>query len=164
MPDEENNEQESKKSGNPMMIIIIAVVGALVVGAVASFIVFKMVMSKPAEEPAKEEEQAVEEISYGKLLPLDEPIIVNLAGTKGQRYLKVNIQFEVGDDAVMDEIKERMPLILDLLISILSSKTIDDVSNTVGRNRLRREIVDKTNSELKTGRVINVYFTEFVIQ
>ncbi len=164
MPEEEKNDEQNQKKGNPMMLVIIAAAGALVVGAVASFLVFKMVMSKPSEEANKEEEQPAEEISYGKLLPLDEPIIVNLAGTKGQRYLKVNIQFEVGDDAVIEEIKDRMPLILDLLIGILSSKTIDDVSNTVGRNRLRREIIDKTNSELKTGRVINVYFTEFVIQ
>ena len=93
-----------------------------------------------------------------------EPIIVNLAGTKGQRNLKVSIKFEVTDDDVVEELTARKPLILDLLISILSSKTIDDVSNTVGRNRLRREIIDKSNAELVAGKVINVYFTEFVIQ
>ncbi len=161
----EAQETEAKKGGkNPMMIIIIAAVGALLLAVVAFVIVFKVIAAKPNDGEEKPKKEETKEVAYGKLFSFDEPIIVNLAETKGQRYLKVNLQFEVPDDKVLDELGARTPVLLDLVIGILSSKTIEDVSHTVGRNRLRREIIDKTNSELVSGRVMNVYFTEFVIQ
>ena len=162
--DAQENEQQEKKGMNPIMLIGIAVGGTALIAAIAFVIVFKFIMAPPKDEAAVEKTEVTNDAYFGKLFSFDEPIIVNLAGTKGQRYLKVSTKFEVTDDKVIEELKIRTPQILDLLISILSSKTIDDVSNTVGRNRLRREIIDKCNAELMSGKVINVYFTEFVIQ
>lgn len=161
-PENENEVQEPKKGNKMMLIIIIA--GGMLVLAVAAFFVTKMLTAPPKEEVKEEETEVKKEAFFGKLFSFDEPIIVNLAETRGQRYLKVSIQFEVSDDTVIEELKKRKPLMLDLMINILSSKTIEDVQNTVGRNRLRREIIDKSNAELFSGKVINVYFTEFVIQ
>jgi len=160
--EEEQEEAKPARSGfNPMLLIGI-IGGMLIVALIAFVVVFKVLTAPPKE--ASEEKEVGKEVYFGKLFSFDEPIIVNLAETKGQRYLKVSIQFEVSDEKVVEELRMRTPLMLDLLIGILSSKTIDDVANTVGRNRLRREIIDKSNAELIVGKVINVYFTEFVIQ
>jgi flagellar protein FliL len=161
---EEDEQSKPKKGLSPMMLIIIGLVGTIIVGTIAFVIVYKVITAKPDEEPVETKKEVSQAAYFGKLFSFDEPIIVNLAGTKGQRYLKVSIKFEVTDDSVVEELNARKPLMLDLLISVLSSKTIEDVSNTVGRNRLRREIIDKSNAELVAGKVINVYFTEFVIQ
>ncbi|MBU1863371.1 MAG: flagellar basal body-associated FliL family protein [Candidatus Omnitrophica bacterium] len=158
--EEQNAEQPKKKGFNPSVLISI-IVGIVIVTLIAFVIVFKMLAVSPEE---KEEQKLDQEVYFGKLFSFEEPLIVNLAETKGQRYLKANIQFEVSDNKVLKELQMRTPLLLDLLISVLSSKTIEQVSNTVGRNRLRREIIDKTNAELVSGKIINVYFTEFVIQ
>jgi len=161
----EGEEQVQPKKGmNPVIMIIIGLIGTIIVGTVAFLIVYKVVTAKPDDAGKEDTKTAGKSVYFGKLFSFDEPLIVNLAGTKGQRYLKANIKFEVTDDNVVEELTARKPLILDLLISILSSKSIEDVSNTVGRNRLRREIIDKSNAELIAGKVINVYFTEFVIQ
>ena len=161
---EEQEGAKKKKGLNPVVLIIIGLIGTIVVGTVAFIVVYKVITAAPKEEEAKQEKEVSKEVYFGKLFSFEEPIIVNLAGTKGQRYLKVSIKFEVTDDSVVEELNARKPLILDLLISILSSKNIEDVSNTVGRNRLRCEIIDKANAEIVSGKVINVYFTEFVIQ
>jgi len=161
----EDQVAEEKKGMSPLILIIIGLIGLVIAGTVAFIIVHKVLTATPKEEVAEEETAEVgKEVYFGKLFSFEDPIIVNLAGTKGQRYLKVSIKFEVTDDAVVEELGTRKPMILDLLISILSSKNIEDVSNTVGRNRLRREIIDKSNAEIISGKVINVYFTEFVIQ
>ena len=160
----EGEEQAPKKKGmNPVAMLMIGIVGTVIVGALG-FAAYKALTAKPDDAAQEETQEKSQSVYFGKIFPFEDPIIVNLAGTKGQRYLKVSIQFEVTDDNVVDELKARQPLILDLLIGILSSKTIEDVSNTVGRNRLRREIIDKSNAELVSGKVINVYFTEFVVQ
>ena len=167
MADEEKDDAEQEASapkGKKPMLLIGIIGGMVLLTAVAAIIVFKVLLAPPKEDVAEPEKEVAKEAFFGKLFSFEEPIIVNLADTKGQRYLKVNIQFEVSDDKVIEELKKRTPLMLDLLIGILSGKTIEDVENTMGRNRLRREIIDKSNAELVSGKVINVYFTEFVIQ
>lgn len=163
--DDESKAAPEKKGMSPLILIIVGLIGLVIAGTVAFIIVHK-VLTAPAKDaaPKEEDKAAGKEVYFGKLFSFDEPIIVNLAGTKGQRYLKVSIKFEVTDDAVVEELTTRKPMILDLLISILSSKSIEDVSDTIGRNRLRREVIDKGNAEIVSGKIINVYFTEFVIQ
>lgn len=158
----DEQEEKQKKGGFPVMLVAI-IGGMLLLGIVAFVIVFK-VLTAPPKEKADEAVETPKEVFVGQLFTFDEPIIVNLAQTQGQRYLKVSVQFEVSDSKVIDELKLRTPQILDLLIGVLSSKTVEDVANTVGRNRLRREIIDKSNAQIISGKIINVYFTEFVIQ
>jgi flagellar basal body-associated protein FliL len=98
------------------------------------------------------------------LYKFDKPIIVNLSQTNAERYLKVDIALELDSSGAADEVRERLPQVLDLLINILSNKTLDDISSTSGRNMLRQEMIDKINAVLNNGRVVNVYFTEFVVQ
>ncbi len=166
MPDnpkvEEERTEQAPKKGFPKLIIFL-VIGMLIVG-LAAWLVVKFVFApaktdKPAEQ-ATEETQAF----YGHLFSFEEAIIVNLAETNGQRYLKVNLQLEMSDGKLEEELTARRAQLMDLIIAILSSKTIDEVSATIGRNRLKREMIDKLNAELVTGKIINIYFTEFVIQ
>ncbi len=159
--DEPQDEGNIKGKGFNLWLFVSIMGGMLIAAIIAFVIVFKILVAPSSSDKEKE---VGEEVYFGKLFSFDEAIIVNLAETQGQRYLKVSVQYEVSDQKVIEELKARTPLMLDLLINILSSKTIDDVANTVGRNRLRREIIDKSNAELISGKIINVYFTEFVIQ
>ncbi|MBW2087159.1 MAG: flagellar basal body-associated FliL family protein [Deltaproteobacteria bacterium] len=57
-----------------------------------------------------------------------------------------------------------MPQIKDSLLVLLSSKTFIDIKTVEGKMRLRMEIIGRINNFLTSGRVKNVYFTEFVVQ
>lgn len=115
--------------------------------------------------------------------------IVNLADPGGRRYLKTTIVVEVAppppseskaksgegegeggaaEDPVMakfnDEMSKRMPIINDILTTILSSKTFESIYTVEGKEQLRTEVLDTLNERLPSLQVIAVYFTEFVVQ
>ncbi len=100
----------------------------------------------------------------GKIVPL-QPVIVNLAGSEGRRYLKARVELEVSaDERGVKEIEERKPLLLDLLIETLSRKRFEEVSEAEGREHLRKEILEQFTRELGAGKVRRVFLTEFVVQ
>jgi flagellar basal body-associated protein FliL len=100
----------------------------------------------------------------GKILPLD-PVIVNIAGTDGRRYLKTTVQIEIPDDEKQfKEVQTRKALLIDRLIGILSRKPLHEVTTIGSVDRLRQEIAEKFKQELGGERLRAVYLTEFVIQ
>lgn len=153
----------------PMLFIILAVVNMLIVAGVGAMIYLNK--KKEAAEPkldhviqGEHETQAKEEAApefIGKLIPL-ETFLVNLAGSRGQKLAKINMELEVNNDEVQKEIDKLKPKIRDIIIIILSSKTYEQVSTKDGKDSLREEIRDKVNLFLTKGQINRVYFTEFI--
>ena len=90
--------------------------------------------------------------------------IVNLLDNGGERYLKVVLQLELSDPEVIPELKEMKPKLRDTVLGILTSKSLKDVSTTEGKKRLKDEIAYRLNAHLSRGKILQVYFTDFVIQ
>ncbi len=153
--------QEKKKGLNPVILILIAVIVLMVAGGGFFF----LVMSKQSKAEAKQEEKVQkEEKKPGIFYQFEDPFIVNLAEVNAERYLKVNPVFEVDNEDVVEEINQKLPEIKDILITIFSSKTLDDVMPLAGKDRIKQEIMDKVNEVLTKGKIIGVYFSDFVIQ
>lgn len=161
-----NSIAESK----PYLLIGLVVVNMLVV-AFVGFMIWKgrkIEEAKPGIDKVIEGEQATQEVEstksadeVGKVIPL-ETFIVNLAGSKGRKVLKVNMELEIKGQEVIQEIENRKAQIRDFIIIILSSKSYDEVSAKEGKDALRNEIKDNINSFLSKGKIINVYFTELI--
>lgn len=154
----------------PVLFIGLAVVNMVVVAAVG-FMLWQG-RKKDAAEPKLEHvikgeaetqkaEAAAEKAFVGKVIPL-ETFIVNLAGTKGRKVAKVNIELELKGENVAEEIEKRKAQIRDIIIITLSSKTYDEVSTREGKDNLRNEVKDTINNFLTKGKISNVYFTEFI--
>tara|TARA_Y100000780_G_scaffold231442_1_gene256905 strand:+ start:8245 stop:8787 length:543 start_codon:yes stop_codon:yes gene_type:complete len=161
----------SSGGGNskPTLFIILAIINMLIVGGVGAMLYMgkKQEEAKPGidnviegEQEAQLKEAAEEEDFIGKLVPL-ETFLVNLAGTRGGKLMKINMSLEVGNDEVQAEIEKRKPQIRDIILILLSSKTYDQVSNREGKDILRDEIRNTVNSFLTKGQVKRVLFTEF---
>lgn len=107
--------------------------------------------------------------------------IINLAEPTGRRYIRVNIVLEIYPtnpdylnleheeqnnylEEFDQEIEESLPIINDSLISKLSSKTFEEVYTADGKEQIRQEIVTLLNEKLPGHHIMNVYFTEFVVQ
>ncbi|GAB4558627.1 MAG: hypothetical protein Kow0047_03920 [Anaerolineae bacterium] len=117
----------------------------------------------------------------GIMFPLGERI-VNLADPGGYRYLRTSIVLEFLPESaefyrlpaeersvVEEEFKAKLTrqkaVIDDTVISILSSKTFEDIFTMEGKERLKQEIMDTLNQRLGEGKYIGaVYFTDFVVQ
>ncbi len=114
----------------------------------------------PAAPAEKRTEAGLEELVFFQI----EPLIVNPAGSNGERYLKASVTLEMDDVGVRQEIDKRLPQIKNQINNVLSSKTIEQIQTNEDRKNLQREILEKVNGMLIKGRVSNVYFEEFVYQ
>lgn len=170
--DGQNPDQGAKKGPNTTLILIIVAVVVLVL-AIGGALVMVSMLTKPQtteqgddsrESKGDKDDKQLVKKPLGELFSFERAVIVNLAETNAERYLKVDVVLELDSPKLVKEVESRLPQIQDLLISITSTKTLEDVSTTSGRNMLRQEIVDKINSLLATGQISNVYFTEFVVQ
>lgn len=159
----------SAPAGKPVLFIILAVFNMLVVAAVGAMIYLgkKKEEAQPTidhivkGEHEQEEHEKANPQFIGKLIPL-ETFIVNLAGSRGQRIAKINMELEVSNDDVSKEIDKLRPKIRDIIIFIVSSKTYAQVSTREGKDGLREEIKEQLNLFLTKGQVSRVYFTEFI--
>ncbi|MBW1839183.1 MAG: flagellar basal body protein FliL, partial [Deltaproteobacteria bacterium] len=108
MADEDKKEKKKEeeapaKKGSSMKLIIIGVIVLFVLGG-GGFFAWKTFLN-PAQEDVKEE-GAMVRVEIGPTYPL-EVFIVNLAGTSGERYLKVNIELELKDSSLIIELEKR---------------------------------------------------------
>jgi flagellar protein FliL len=160
--------------GKMLMIVVLALVSSAG-GGVVSFVLMSRVMGVQAaagheaeagEEKKSEEENLAELLEKSAVLPL-EPFVVNLADTETARYLRIKISLMIDDKEKLPEIIENQALQLkvrDVILSSLTNKTSQELINQDGKNKLRHEIQEKAAIYFREPKLVDVMFTEFVIQ
>ncbi|MDR3153777.1 MAG: flagellar basal body-associated FliL family protein [Deltaproteobacteria bacterium] len=93
-----------------------------------------------------------------------EPFTTNLNDTSGRRFLKVTIALEVENQAAADELEKVMPDITDSILILLSSQSPDDISTPDGKERLRSQILTRSNGFMKAHKIRKVKYQEFLMQ
>jgi flagellar FliL protein len=148
------------------VLIIIISVAVLFMGMVgAGFFILWNKISQVPPDPSTIEQMPVEEEenTIGPLYSLD-TMIVNLSDHGGKRYLRVTMALELSEPDAVTTIESRLPQVRDAILTILPTKTYDEISTTEGKIALRTQVMEKINSLITKGRVENIYFTEFVVQ
>jgi flagellar FliL protein len=171
--EKENQEQEEKKeeknSGNKLLLIVIIILLLLllVIGGLVAYFLLSNNSADETQTPQKQEKvikkKASDMAEVGPIYPLDQ-FIVNLVSNNADRYLKCKISFELDSPDLQQEIDKKLPAIRDIIINILSSKTVEEIQTAKGKEKLKEEIRKKVNKILTTGEIKHVYFTKFVIQ
>ena len=165
---EQDESQATGKTGLKSRKVLI-LVGALVLVVVASVIVVLTVpgfrgkfISSPALEEVADHE--AKRPSVKAILPLD-PFLVNLADEEGIRFVKTT--FQLGLEEEWKESSESdivRAAIRDSIISLLSSKTADQIMSAPGKDKLREEVRAKVNAVSPHSKVLEVYIVDFVVQ
>ena len=173
---EQNQEEESgaQKKSSPLVLIIIIVVLVLVilVGAVVAILVMGGDDTQMQQAPMQQERQMRPQTGGGSSAPLAEigpmfpldTFTVNLLSESGRRYLKVEMNLELSGEELGLELDNKTAVIRDIVIRLLSSKSLEEISTSKGKEKLKEQIVDQINMRLRDGHINNVYFTEFVVQ
>ena len=179
----EDGEAAKPKKSKKKLFIILAVVLLLVGGGAGAF----MMMGKKAPV---EGEEAFEEEQQEAAVPLAtlklEPFIVNLS--ESSSFLKVTLLLEYNPAAFIPEGEHgahggggakkvegpitppafvaREPMVRDAIIKVLSSKKAQEVLMVEGKIKLKEDLIESINESLAISEpaVINIYFTEFIIQ
>jgi len=107
--------------------------------------------------------------------------IINLVDPGGHKYIRLTIVVEVAPDnpeyeslpeeekiAYMTEFEEklnsRLPIMDDTVITLLSTKTYEELYTADGKENLRTEIMSILSEKLPDLQIVSIYFTEFVVQ
>jgi flagellar FliL protein len=162
---EPSGEEEQKIIGGMGFLTkILLVVGILVLQITAAYFGMSFLFFRT---PAPEKKQEVVEPKFedvGPIVQLEE-LVVNPAGSLGRRFLVVKVALELSDAAAQEEISRQMPVINDGLIRLLSSKSVEYLSNITSRDSLREEMRLAINESLRGDNgVSKVFFTGFVLQ
>lgn len=104
-----------------------------------------------------------EEGAAGNVALLDE-IIVNPAGTGGRRFLSTIVGLTLKDAKAAEEITTKMPIVRDAAISVLASKSLDQLASLSYRDTLRQELQVVLNEVLDKDPVDKVVFSTYVLQ
>ena len=162
--EEQQEEPEVKqKKGLPVKLIIIAVLGVFFIGAIVVVIQQGVLPNLMGKDTLQSLDTSDEKTEMGPIYPLD-TFIVNLLGGKGKNYLKAKVELEMDSAKLKEEVDKRLPQIRDGILTLLSSKTHDDIKSLEGKFQLRAEIISMLNQYLKTGKIVNIYFTDLIVQ
>lgn len=114
----------------------------------------------------------------GMMYPLTERV-VNLGDTGGYRYLKIGLalEFEMpggkelkgeaytkAQETFAKEMASSRPIMDDVVTTVLAGKTSTDLAGLQGKETLREELKSKFSQIVGEQKLLNVYFTQFIIQ
>jgi flagellar basal body-associated protein FliL len=138
------------------LVLIFALVAFLVTAA-TSYIMYMIFMQKTDFFNVKWEGE------LGPMYSLPE-FVVNLNEPDWPRYVRIKVILEARDKNALKQIQGRTPQIRDRIITTIRDKSVKDMENSQGLERLRVELREELDSILGDGRVVNLYFDGFVIQ
>jgi len=171
MAEKEEKKDEPKKGGKKKLIIIIA--AALVVLLAAGGGYFFLVHKPKQEEMKRKQEEeskaaalirpVPEEAKIGPMVEIKE-FVVNIIGEDTPHYVKASLSLELDKETTLEEVNKRMPQIRDAILLLIGNKTFEELQDIQGKNQVKAELKSKINAFLKTGKINNIYLTDFVVQ
>jgi len=155
-----------KKSKTGLIIIIAGLTVGVGMGAfVAGPTLAKKFVPKPDSAAVVKEAKAEAE-KAGKDAPvlLLDNLVLNPAGSGGQRFLLVSVGVQVNDPAANEEMKKREIEARDAVLRVFGSKTAEELSDVSRREGFKKEVKDILDSLLGPKMVRGVFFPQFVLQ
>lgn len=148
-------------------ILLYVVIGVVIAGALG-FAGFKMGYIDIAGLPSSEEgvgasEEPVQLPETGDMFSVGE-ITTNLKDEDPPHYIKVTIELEIVGQKTLDKAEELKPALRDEAISIMRKHTFSEVSGQKGMKDLSEKILQGFHEVLQSKMIIDLYFSEFIIQ
>lgn len=91
-------------------------------------------------------------------------LIVNPAGSQGQRFLMATVAFDFSDAKVNEEVRAREVEVRDRIITTFESQTMDDLTRPGARDSLRARLHAVMAPIAGEDAEFEVYLPQFVIQ
>ncbi len=157
---------EKNNSGNSKIFLIIGLVFLLILGGTCGFLFLtptgKALMGKEVSvEDGDEKKFDIQNISFTSL----PEILLNLRSNDGRQvFLKVTFVIESSSPKIGEKIDKLKPMIIDQYQTYLRELDVEDIKGSAGIERIRQELVSRTNALLTPDKINNVLFKEFLIQ
>lgn len=130
--------------------IIFLVIGLLISSIIFGALFFVLILNNQGEKPIKTYSYDVGEIT------------ANLANTK--HFFKGKVTLELTNEKLTTVLTEKQVIIRDSIIGIILEKEPDEMVTTQGREKLKKEIIDKVTKIVDNKAISNVYFPDYIVQ
>jgi flagellar protein FliL len=147
-------------------LLLVTILGLLIVLlAGGGFFAYTILLAPQGADHAAglKAEAEIKQRLMGEMYPL-EVFVVNLLDPRGKRYLKVQLEMELQSPEAVERAARKTPKLRDTVIMMLTNLTFEDVMSPEGKIRIRDELLQRFNQDMRPDRVTNIYFTEFVVQ
>jgi flagellar protein FliL len=156
---EQKGAKNIKTNKNILLIVVIVLLIVLIVGGGAFAGYYFALRNNPAPTIAAKVgsiDEATLEI---------EELIVNLSDENSKRFLKVKLvlAYDSENKKFAKELESKKPVVKDGIISVIRSKKATDLT-TKGAEDLKAEILNRVNPVFTTGKLTNVYYSDFLVQ
>lgn len=161
---------DKKKSGfnfKPVLIgLPLFILQLVLVYFITANILLKKFTSAHAEETkGNQTEQVIsKKTDLGKYIFLVDDLIVNPAGTDGKRLLLTSVGIDVPTEENENTLKAKEIVVKDIIISSLTSKTLEELNNSVYKDSLKIQIAQNIEGSIPEIKINNVYFSKYIIQ
>lgn len=160
------SENKSSGKGNVLKVIIIVLLIAILLGG--GIFAGYMVASKEKPQSSFASLSVLQNTLNQKTFALDEFLVNLKSDDNSNKYLKTKVSVgyaDIKENAKLeDELNTKKAIVRDTINSILRSKKKEDFATNVQVEKIKEEIKNKVNPLLQNGQIINVYFSEIMIQ
>ncbi|MBC8425664.1 flagellar basal body-associated FliL family protein [bacterium] len=166
---EEEKVETQKSGGGPLdnkIILLVAIIVTQAVMAIAltQFVIAPKLKSLTGAAGGEQTQAAVSHPEQGVLVGLNEVVVTLRDSGPTTSYLRIDIDLEVTDAKVATMIEQRLPHLRDIVILSLSNKFSADLKSMDGKAALKAELFRKIAETLPEGSLMNVYFSDMVVQ
>lgn len=86
---------------------------------------------------------------------------VNISSSSS-RYIKAQFALELSNDKVKEELNQKLIMLQDTVIMVLSKQTLENLSKLEGKDALKDSLVKEINTFLDKGEVTKIYFKNLI--
>lgn len=157
-------ESSNKKKGGMKKLLFIVLPLLIILGG-GGFAAYHFLLAKKAktQKSKVKTSSTITQQNIGPMLNL-KPFLTNLANKNSSSFVKVSVSLEFKPGTNLAAMKSFVPIIRNNILIILSSKTSGEINSPEGIRSLRHQIARGLNRILGHGKVIGVYFNEYMVQ
>lgn len=168
MPEENQNTgqtEEKKSGGKKWLFLSIGLVVVLVASGTAAYL-FGFFPGSEEEVSEEATEEAMIEVT--EVINL-QPLVANLSAESKMSYARIGVTLGIYNPNPGIEVFDRelmIPKIKDQFLASVGQKTSNELLDAYVKETLKLELQEQINAMLpdEGGRVVEVYFTEFIVQ
>ncbi len=147
----------------------VVLLGVIVIAQLLTAVAITRLFIEPRFAPRPAAEAGAGRVSVpsgrtGELVGLGEMIVTLRDDSVAPHYLRTNVSLEVAGARTVALVGERRPQLRDIVIMSLSQRTAAHLLTPDGKEDARREIAARIGEKLPLNALINVYFSDLMIQ
>lgn len=158
MAEKQDVKNESSGKGNKAIMVVLFILGLFVLGAATFGGVYLFMKTNNAVSA----QQVVVENLYTDL----GEFTVNLNDEGARRYLKCEIAvgYDKKDKKTPTELETNSVVVKDAIIFYFRNHDSEFVNDTANEEIMKKELIESINKELVKGRIIDIRFSNFIVQ